>query len=90
MKDKKKIRIARLNAVLNVAFIYACVYAEQALAWVGAEYLFDGVVTPSRVDSCVNGLLAWFTARQLIQWLSAFEQARRKGGATASGEAYGR
>ena len=38
-------------------------YDMIALLWVGAEYVFEGAVHSSHIDSVVNGILATYMLR---------------------------
>lgn len=49
----------KLNPIISWLFIYVMI----ALMWIGAEYVFEGVVHSSHVDSVVNGLLASYMLR---------------------------
>lgn len=47
----------KLIALSAALFIFCIVYLLLALMWVGAEYVFEGAVHTSYVDSVVNALL---------------------------------
>lgn len=49
----------KLDPIVSWLFLYVMI----ALIWIGAEYVFEGVVHSSYVDSIVNGILATYALR---------------------------
>ncbi len=48
---------------LDPIFSWLFLYVMIALIWIGAEYMFEGAVHSSHVDSVVNGILATYALR---------------------------
>lgn len=55
----------RFLCFLIVAGIAMMTYLFIALAWVGAEYIFEGTVHAGQVDAVICGIISIAVARQI-------------------------
>lgn len=53
--------------VLSLIVIFAVTYGVITCAWVGAEYIFDGAVQTSKVDSFFATAVAYYFTRDVFR-----------------------
>ena len=57
----------KLIDILIQILLFCVVYVVISLSWIGAEYLFDGVVHTSHVDGFFAGILSYCITKDLIR-----------------------
>lgn len=57
----------KILSILYMTVFFVAAYAVITCAWVGAKYLFDGVVQTSRVDSFFSTAVAYYLTRDVFR-----------------------
>lgn len=55
----------KIIMILSLIASFCTFYVVISCAWVGAEYIIDGAVHPSHIDTFIATLLAYFFTKEM-------------------------